>query len=313
MDLRSSPTTILQQQDYVGEALVDSGVRYYGLGQYDEALRDLTSALQTQRITVGTEHICVAHTLSNIGAVLLQLERYSIAEECLQEALVIKEKQRQEQPSGFITLSDTLNNLGNVCFMMGDYNRALSYYERAFDESTITSNPTTSSTMIHSSGSTPPNVREIADILYNMGQVYCFTSNYYDALSKFSEAVELLVQVRGRDDSDIAAIIEKIGAINLHLKRYEDAMEDFEEALRVTRLSLGSYHEEVAPCLYHIGLVHEAQGLYRLAYQSYEDALDVYQNNGMDHPFVNRIRNKIQELKNNKLVLKIPTNSMVSR
>jgi len=293
--------------DYAGQMLVDSGVQYYALGQYDEALRDLTSALQTQRITVGTDHICVAHTLSNIGAVLLKLERYSVAEECLQEALVIKEKQRQEEghSSTAITISDTLNNLGNVFFMMGDYNRALSYYERAMEECTSKNDASTTTTT--------STVGEIADILYNMGQVYCFTSNYYDALSKFSEAVELLVKVRGRDDSDIAEIIEKIGAINLYLKRYEDAMEDFEEALRVTRFSLGSYHEQVAPCLYYIGLVHEAQGLYRLAYQSYEDALDVYQSNGIENPSVRLIRNKILDLKNNKLVLKVPTSSMVGR
>ena len=290
MDPRSA-TVNHKETDYVGQALVDSGVKHYSLGKYDEALRDLTNALQAQRVTVGAEHICVAHTLSNIGAVLLKLERYSIAEECLQEALVIKEKQREEQP--YLTIADTLNNLGNTAFLIGDFDRALPFYERALEE--------------YTAGPVSGTAGDIADVLYNMGQAHCFRNDFYDALSKFSEAVELLVKVRGRDNSDIAEIIEKIGAINLYLKRYEDAMEDFEEALRVTRLALGSYHADVAPCLYHIGLVHEAQGLHRLAFQSYEEALDVYQSNCIDNASVQTVRNKINALKGGKLVLKMPT------
>jgi tetratricopeptide (TPR) repeat protein len=288
---KSNTMNTTPDSDYVGQRLVDSGVQHYFLGQYDDALRDLTNALQSQRITVGAEHLCVAHTLGNIGVVLLKLKRYSIAEECLQEAYSIKEKRRLDHP--YLSMSDTIHNLGNTAFWMGDYDRALSLYEQALQEYTL--------------GPVRGSPREIAHVLYNMGQAHCISGNYYDALSKFSEAVELLVKARGRDNSDIAEIIEKIGAINLYLMRYEDAMEDFEEALRVTRLTLGSYHVDVAPCLFHVGLVHEAQGLLRLAFQRYEDALDVYQSNGMDNASVQFVRDKIKALKDGKITSKAYT------
>jgi len=285
----SSPSLKTSNSFYVGSSLVDNGVQSYQDGRYDQALKQFSTALKTQRLTLGNDHICIAHTLGNIGAVLLSQERFQDAIGVLEESLHIKNALRSNPDAALpdsvsvIKISDTLNNLGNAAFLDGNFQDAMSYYQDSLKEITA--------------GEIPGSVTEIADSLHNIGNVHCFLYELDEALLAHTESLHLIQTANGKDDIVAVDTMEKIGSIYLSQHRYDEAMETFAEVLRVTRVVLGYHHVDCAPSTFNIGMTYEAQGDYRKAKESYQTALSIYQQNGVDDKYVEVVRQRMLQIK----------------
>lgn len=285
----SSPSLKTSNSFYVGSSLVDNGVQSYQDGRYDQALKQFSTALKTQRLTLGNDHICIAHTLGNIGAVLLSQERFQDAIGVLEESLHIKNALRSNPDAALpdsvsvIKISDTLNNLGNAAFLDGNFQDAMSYYQDSLKEITA--------------GEIPGSVTEIANSLHNIGNVHCFLYELDEALLAHTESLHLIQTANGKDDIVAVDTMEKIGSIYLSQHRYDEAMETFAEVLRVTRVVLGYHHVDCAPSTFNIGMTYEAQGDYRKAKESYQTALSIYQQNGVDDKYVEVVRQRMLQIK----------------
>jgi len=277
---------------YVGNVVVDNGVKSYSQGNYDEAIKQFSTALKMQRLTLGNEHICVAHTLGNIGAVLLSQERYKEATSVLEESLHIKKALLKSRDGGnantlpygctTIKISDTFNNLGNAAFLDGKNHDAMTHYQNSLNELT--------------SGEIPGSVTEIVNCLHNIGNVHCSLYELDEALLALNETLQLIQSTNGMDDLKNVDTLEKIGSIYMNLNRLDEAMTAFSEALRVTKTSLGHQHVDCAPLMYNIGMVYQATGDRDRAIQSFSAALEIYGKNGVEDEYVGVVRQKIMEL-----------------
>mmetsp|Transcript_26923 Transcript_26923/g.39860 ORF Transcript_26923/g.39860 Transcript_26923/m.39860 type:complete len:310 (-) Transcript_26923:2029-2958(-) len=274
---------------YVANSIVESAIECYEDGETEKALRLLATALKTQRLTLGDSDLCVAHTLGNIGSVYLSLGWLDDAEQVLQECLNIKTKLRADPtlmlPKGCdnVAMYDTLNNLGSIFFLKGDYYNAMSVYQECLQEITT--------------GEVPGTTSDIANTLYNIGHVHCVLNEFEDALIAMTESLQLIQDTFGHEDIKAGETWEKIGAIHLDQQRFDEALNAFVEALRITKMTLGSEHVDCAPSLYHVGLVYERKHEARRAMESYRAALDIFQKNGVQNESVDKIRQRMMHLK----------------
>lgn len=263
----------------------------YEQGEPEKALKLFATALKTQRLTLGNIDLCVAHTLGNIGSVYLSMGWYDDASQVLAESLNIRLKLRDDPstrtnlPKGseHIDLYETLNNLGSVEFLRGDYIKAMSYFHDCLKEITTVEIP----------GST----EMIANTLYNIGHVHCVLCEFEDGLIAMNESLQLTQSVFGHEDIRAAETIEKIGAIHMHKNKLDDALSSFVEALRITKMGLGSEHVDCAPSLYNVGLVYELRNEPRRAMDSYKAALEIYGKNEVENADADRIRQRMMQLK----------------
>lgn len=286
---RSSSLTSLGSTEvssfYVANSIVEKAVHSYDLGDHEQSLKLFATALKTQRLTLGDNDLCVAHTLGNIGAVYITLGWYDDALQVLQECLKIKTRLRYDTtlklPKGYenIDLYDTLSNLGNASFLKGDYYSAMSHFQECLREIT--------------SGPIPGNPSDIADVLYNVGNVHCVLNEFEDALLAMNESLQLIQSSVGDEDIRCAEILEKIGAIQLHHRNLDDALVSFVESLRITKITLGSQHVDCAVSLYHVGLVYEAKGETTRAMESFRAALEIFRQNGVENHHVDKVRQRL--------------------
>lgn len=275
---------------YVSAQLVDTGVKAYIDGDYDRALRSFTTALKTQQLTLGNVDIVVAHTLGNIGAVYINMGMLDEAMQVLQQCLVIKMKLRSDPniklPTGVevVVISDTLSNLGGTAFLRGDYFDAMCYYQNCLKELT--------------EGPVPGSKEDIANVLYNIGNVHCLLNELDDALMAMAESLQLSQSsvTKGSEVPQAAEVMEKIGAIYMTQHKYEDAMTAFLEALTITKTALGSDHVDCAVSAYNVGLVYECKGEMRRAMESYNVTLDIFKKNGVDNTSVDIVRQRIMQI-----------------
>ena len=279
---------------YVSAQLADDGVQAYLDGDFDKALKSLTTALKTQQLTLGNDDLVVAHTLGNIGAVYIAMGALIEAMQALQQCLDIKMKLRSDLnlklPDGIeaVTLADTLSNLGGASFLRGEYIDAMSYYQSCLKELT--------------EGPIPGSKVEIANVLYNIGNVHCLRNELDDALVAMLESLQLsqAAVTEGADASLLPEVLEKIGAIYMNQQRFDDAMNVFLEALTITKTTLGSDHVDCGVSAYNVGMVYEYKGEIGLATQSYNVALDIFQNNGINNTSTDMIRQRLTETQMNQ-------------
>lgn len=273
---------------YVASSIVENAVGSYAQGDPETALRLFATALKTQRLTLGDADICVAHTLGNIGAVYLSLGWYDDASQVLEESLSIKSRLRSDPtmplPKGCeqINLYETLCNLGSAEFLRGDYYKAMSYYQNCLKEVT--------------NGEIPGSAIDIANTLYNIGNVHCVLNEFDDALIAMTESLQLTQSNDGHGHIQVAETMEKIGAIQMSQNKLDDALNSFVEALRITKMELGSDHVDCAPSLYNVGLVYERKRESRRAMESFRAAMEIYKTNGIENANVDRIRQRMMQL-----------------
>mmetsp|Transcript_22028 Transcript_22028/g.27000 ORF Transcript_22028/g.27000 Transcript_22028/m.27000 type:complete len:307 (-) Transcript_22028:1775-2695(-) len=275
---------------YVSSDLVDKAVAYFDNGEHELALKSLSTALKTQQLTLGNSDLIVAHTLGNIGCVYIALGMLDEAMHVLQESLNIKINLRSndnaELPQGCnaVTLSDTLNNLGCASYLRGAFYDSMSYYQNCLKELT--------------NGPFPGSKRDIADVLYNIGNVHCLLNEFDDALMAMTESLQLTQTnlTEGNEDPQAAEVLEKIGAIYMLQNKLDDAMTVFLEALTITKTALGSEHVDCAVSAYNVGLVYECKGEMRRALESYNAALEIFNRSNVEDLSVERVRQRVMQI-----------------
>lgn len=252
---RESVRETVVERDYIGAEIVEHGVELFNIGEYEEALRTFRTALKTQRVSLGDEHVSIALTLGNIGSVCLKLGDLDAAEISLEESLKIK-----SHLSPTIPIADTLNNLGNVANMRGDYPKSLSYYKKALHE------------IRQGIGSKC----EEANILFNIGRLEAQQQQWSKALVDLEEACELTRETYGPRDARLAETLDLLGFVNLSIGDFDTAMISFTNALAIHRENQGPINLDVANSLLNIGLVRESKGDLNEAWEAFSIANDLF-------------------------------------
>jgi tetratricopeptide (TPR) repeat protein len=259
-------------KNYVASALVDSGVGHHSRGEYGKALNDFAEALNTQRISLGGEHICIAHTLGNMGSVYLKQGRLIMASEALEEALRMKlrlrrKQNKKEKKRCTILVADLLNNLGNVAYLRNDYSTSLKYYRATLEDLRTHNGPE----------------EELAKTLHNIGRLNVHQQEWDVALSVLTECHRMECDLYGADSILIGDTLNLLGFAHAQSSSADLALQSYSVVLSISLAAYGTDHPSIASSLLNIGMALEAKGQLEAAWKSYDKARDIYKRVGADH------------------------------
>ena len=202
---------------------------------------------------------------------------------------------------------------------LADYNKALSYYERALRQSIRQNNNIEVATSYNGIGLLCSEKRECDSALKyfqkaldiiksihgekhpdaatcyeNMGIVYGEQGAYAKEKIYLHKALNIRESIYGRKHSSVATSYNNIGSMYDKLGKYATALNYFQKSLFLRESIYGENNEYVATCYNNIGLVYNNKGSYDKAMEYYQKALSI-QNSiyAENHPYMNSLYNNI--------------------
>ncbi|CAF4188510.1 unnamed protein product [Rotaria sordida] len=151
--------------------------------------------------------------------------------------------------------------LARVYKGMGEYSKALKYYEKIleFQQKTL-----------------PPNHPNLATTYNQIGLVYDNMGEYSKALSSYERSLEIRKIALPTNHPDFAQSYNNIGAIYNNMGEYSKALSSYERSLEIKKIALPPNHPDMAHSYNGIGAVYYNMGEYSKALSSYERALEIW-------------------------------------
>jgi predicted enzyme related to lactoylglutathione lyase len=122
-----------------------------------------------------------------------------------------------------------LNNIGSVYDKIGDYNKALEFYEKALNIRKKVL------------GTEHPNT---ATSYNNIGSTYDSMGDYNKALEFYENALNIREKVLGTEHPDTATSYNNIGGVYDSMGDYNKALEFYEKTLQIFKKALGTEHPD---------------------------------------------------------------------
>ncbi|CAF1385636.1 unnamed protein product [Adineta steineri] len=189
-----------------------------------------------------------------LGDLLLKIGQFNKAEELYNVLL--------EQTSDESDKSLYYGCLGYVKDNQGDYEKAISYYEKDLEicQKTLS-----------------PNHLNVATSYNNIGLVYNNMGDYSKALSSHEKALEIRQKTLPSNHLHLANSYGNIGLVYNNMGEYSKALSYYEKTLEIEEKTLPSNHPSLATLYSNIGLVYDSMGDYSKALSSHEKALEIGQ------------------------------------
>ncbi|CAF1081830.1 unnamed protein product [Adineta steineri] len=196
------------------------------------------------------------------------------------------------------------HRLGWIKYNQGEYQEALTYYERslAIYEKTLPSTDINLGNIYNDIGvvyedigdypkalsshekalaikqqSLPPNHPDLGVCYNNIGLVYHSMGDYTKALLSHEKALAIRQQSLPSNHPDLGASYNNIGSVYDSMGNYLKALSSYEKALTIKQQSLPPNHPSLGGSYYNIGNVYYNMGDYPKALSSYEKALEIQQ------------------------------------
>ncbi len=253
------------------ESLVSLGLLRRDQGRHKEAETTLREALALQRSTLSPADPALEHTTWALASVLALRGQYPESGQLLEAALA-----RPPQP-GEATMgrADTLAQLADVHFYLGEYPRSEALYKEALatyrrlggnnhprvgemlnDLGQIAWNRghtaeaegyLRQSLAIDEAWYGPEHPNVAAD-LTSIGKVLVTAGQYDQAHSLFHRALAIQESTYGHNHSRVALVLNELGSLAYTRDRDDEAERDFSEALKIWRGTYGDHHQFVGLC-----------------------------------------------------------------
>ncbi|CAF4717250.1 unnamed protein product [Rotaria sp. Silwood1] len=159
-------------------------------------------------------------------------------------------------------IATSYNNIGLIYSNMGEYTKALSFYEQALH---IRQNIL------------PPNHPDLATSYNTVGLVHSNMGDYAKALSFYEQALDICQKMLPPNHPDFAQSYNNIGWVYSNMSEYSKALSCYERALDIRQKILPPNHPDLATSYSNIGKVYSEMGKYSKALASHQRALDIYQ------------------------------------
>ena len=176
-------------------------------------------------------------------------------------------------------VATSYNNIGSVYDSLGEYVKALEYYEKSLDISLEIYGES------HS---------DVAISYNNIGGVYNSLGEYVKALECHEKSLDIKLEVYGESHPDVAISYNNIGLVYASLGEYAKALEYSGKSLDISLEIYGESHPYVAASYNNIGSVYKGLGEYAKALEYHEKSLtirlEIY---GESHPDVATSYNNI--------------------
>ena len=187
-----------------------------------------------------------------LGLILIKVGQSQKAE-VLYQMLVDKASSDKER-------GDCVLMLGWVYDDMGEYSKALSYYEQSLEMYKV-AGPTYHPDLASSYGN-------IGGVYYNMGE-------YSKALSSFERSFEIMKVALPLNHSHLATSYNNIGLVYTNMGEYSKALSSYEQSLEIIKVALPPNHPSLATSYNNIGLVYGKMSEFSKALSSYERSLEI--------------------------------------
>ncbi|KAL3940527.1 MAG: hypothetical protein SGBAC_004955 [Bacillariaceae sp.] len=203
-------------------------------GDVDGSIKNFNKALVIQENVLGSEHIAVAETNSQIGHMLCKKCNFSKALKKYQKALRIREANSNDN---FVVV-ESLKDIGLAQERMGEYLAAEESYRKALEmqESFL--------------GDVHP---DAAATRHLIGNVLCEYGDYTKAMDEHRLALSIRETEVGKNNLMTAESHTDIGIVLTHRGDYEVAEWRHRKALKIRETLRGKEHEECAISLKYLG------------------------------------------------------------
>ena len=189
---------------------------------------------------------------SRLGQILIKIGEFGKAAELYQVLL--------GKASSDTDRHDYLNQLGLVYDNIGEYSKALSYYERSLEIRKV---------------ALPPNHPHLATSYNNIGMVYMNMGEYSKALSYYERSLEIRKVALPPNHPDLATFYNNIGLVYDNIGEYSKALSYYERSLEIRKVALPPNHPHLATSYNNIGMVYMNMGEYSKALSYYERSLEI--------------------------------------
>ncbi|MEO0553097.1 MAG: CHAT domain-containing tetratricopeptide repeat protein [Bacteroidota bacterium] len=155
------------------------------------------------------------------------------------------------------TYPHCLNLSGQVYLRRGDFDTALSIFEKAERFSEVKTS-------------------EKANSLNNIGLTLQSTGNYQEAITYLQRAYDIRLSLFGQNSEEIAASLNDIGFV-LTLSNPDLALINYEKSLKIYKNVLGEKSQKVAQSLLNTAIIYLQQEFYGDAANNLNEALNIWQ------------------------------------
>ncbi|CAF3872443.1 unnamed protein product [Adineta steineri] len=243
------------------------------MGEYSKALSFYEKALGIQEKTLPANHPDLATSYSHIGSVYSNMGEYLKALSYFEKAVGIDEK---TLPENHPSLATSYNNIIHIHYIfdlftfplhigsgynsMGEYSKALSFYEktRGIFEKTL-----------------PADHPSLAASYNNIGLVYINTGEYSKALPFYEKALGIKEKTLPANHLDLATSYNNIGGVYDNMREHSKALSFYEKALGIWEKSLPENHRSLAISYNNIGGLYSDMGEHSKALSYFEKALGI--------------------------------------
>lgn len=272
----------IQQNNHLQKSQLDIYYNNHGLyckaiGDFKQALSDLSLALESKKELYGENSIKYANTLNNLGTIYIRLGNFNKAEESFDQAENIITSVSGEQS---LALAEVLLNKGNLYNRLGQNKMSLDYYNKAINIKTSNGNDED---------------RELAPIYNNIGTVYQSAEDYRLAQFFFKKALGIylngnLMQETAETYNNLGNVMLKIDKTSEAIANYLKATGIYSHIADVNPTLLGNTYNNIATAYIKLGKLDSALVFYN-------QSLDIYNKVfGGQHPYLALILNSIGDV-----------------
>jgi CHAT domain-containing protein/tetratricopeptide (TPR) repeat protein len=225
-----------------------------------EARQLAERAVATKEGLFGADHLEVARSLGNLGALLRDAGDFPAARTSLERALAIREAiLGPEHPE----VAKSLNDLARLDWRTGDFAGARSLYERALairERALGPDDPLVSQTLDN-----------FAVLLWNVGE-------FDRAREMYERCILIDEKTLGPEHPDVASTLSNLAILQHQTGHYTEARRLYERAVAIFEKRLGPDHLRVAKVKTNLALLLEQTGDYPAARSLFESAQTIFEN-----------------------------------
>jgi CHAT domain-containing protein len=216
----------------------------------------------------------------------------------------------------------SINNLGANYANLGEYEKAIAFYQQALDmsrkigdhlaESSNINNLAALYSVLGRYGEAEPLYKEalaikkqqlgdnhpdVAQTLNNLATLYRIQGRYSEAEPLLQQSLVIMKQQLNPNNPDVAQSLNNLAELYLSQGRYSEAEPLLQQSLAIRKQQLGDNHPDVAQSLNNLAELYLSQGRYSEAEPLYKQALTIRkQQLGDNHPDVAQSLNNLAEL-----------------
>jgi CHAT domain-containing protein len=242
-----------------GKSLDRLGFLSYTSGKLPEGEKYLRESLRVREMAFGTDSLDYAETANDLAQLLRDLRRMDEAKALAERSVA---NRIRALGADDLLVAESLNTQGSVHALAGDYQIAVSMFERAI------------AIHEHRPASERAN-EEYGTLCVNAAGTYQRLGKYQVAERSFEKGIDALRVKPGIDHPAYAASLLAYAALKVDLGRYVEAERMYDEGGRLVARELGTEHPVYATLLNNRGALFQTIGNVEAAEADYRQSLEL--------------------------------------